>query len=102
MQGWYYDPRHGGCLRRITRCSPVLYRIKGVYGNDEAMPPHTKWHAFATVQAVYNDTMTVRVDFAGKPGRGERFLGATFDGRDLRWDDGNVWKGMYVHGSQLF
>ena len=32
---YYYDPKHGGCLRIMTKIGDNQSLIKGAYGNDE-------------------------------------------------------------------
>ena len=89
MDGFWYDPLHGGCLRRIRDG-----KILGVYGNDERTTG-APW--FATYARIGS---SVAVDFAGKPGKIPQKMTATLDGRSLRWSDGNVWKRLYMHRSQ--
>lgn len=97
MQGFYFDPLHGGCLRRVRRVDTDFYRIDGVYGSDE-IPRHGYWYAFAR----FVGPGRLRVDFVGKPTKRPRFLHATYaaDGR-IRWEDGNVWVPLHVHPRQL-
>ena len=44
LTGYYYDPKHGGCLRKISKIDENSFKIIGAYGNDE---PNTnkKWTA---------------------------------------------------------
>ena len=35
IEGFYFYPWHGGCLRRIVKVKEHHYKIYGVYGNDE-------------------------------------------------------------------
>lgn len=100
MQGWYYDPLHGHCLRRVRRVSPDVYEITGVYGNDE---PHThrSWTASMTVLE-HGKSTRLQVDFAGKPIKKNRFMTAVYKDRKIHWkEDGNVWHQLYVHPRQL-
>ena len=62
IQGWYYDPLHGHCMRRIRRTSTHRYRITGVYGDDEPNTGGT-WYA-------------LEVDVVGKPTKGDRLMTA--------------------------
>lgn len=66
IEGWYYDPLHGNCLRRIKRLGVRQYRIWGVYGSDE---PHTgdRWYATATATPRGREEYDLIVDFSGKP-----------------------------------
>ena len=45
-EGFYYDPNHGGCLRKIKLSNTGSFLITGAYGSDE---PETgkKWTATA-------------------------------------------------------
>ena len=52
--------------------------------------------------ATVGTATTLRVDFAGKPGKKPRFMTAVYADRRLRWvEDGNVWHRLYVHPRQL-
>lgn len=92
LTGWYFDPKHGGCLRTIRPLSDGRYRIFGVYGDDEAPHTHQAW--FADVR--FTSSTTMCVDFAGKV-KPQRFLTAQVRQRTIVWEDGNVWIRMYVH-----
>lgn len=99
LVGWYFDPWHGGCLRRVRWLAEGRFRIDGVYGSDE---PDTggAWYADATVQRVREGEYLLAVDFAGKPHHpGVRH--AVYRRRRLHWKDGNVWTQLYVHRNQL-
>jgi hypothetical protein len=99
MHGWYYDPLHGGCLRRIRRTGRRgVYRIVGVYGDDEA--PHTGRAWTATVYRAGDDDH-LRVDFSGKPTKAERVMSARLTPRAIHWSDGNIWTRLYAHSSQM-
>lgn len=103
MEGFYFDPKHGGCLRRVRRIDESTFRIDGVYGDDE---PHTfgHWHAVARVRDRRGGVTSLRVDFGGKPFVDHaRFYDAWHDAaqRVIRWQDGNVWTRMFVHRAQL-
>ena len=100
LQGWYYDPLHGHCLRRIRRTSVHRYRIAGVYGDDEPNTGGT-WHANVTATPDGDDEYVLEVDFAGKPTKRNRFMTARWSKRQIFWDDGNVWKQLYVSPLQL-
>ena len=59
--GYYYDPKHGECLRKITQINKTLYRITGAYGKDE-INTGKKWTAL-----VYEVSRNYyKVDFSGK------------------------------------
>jgi hypothetical protein len=96
MDGFWFDPKHGGCLRRIVRVDATTYHVRGVYGDDEAIAPGQPW----TAVIAWSDGC-YRVDFAGKPTKKTRFLTVRHRGRRLVWCDGNVWRRMYLHTGQL-
>lgn len=107
LDGFYYDPKHGNCLRRVeTLKKDEEYRIRGVYGDDE---PHTGSPWSAVMEKAHDDTSaTFRVDFAGKAEREERFATAwpcaSQNGKlgpDICWSDGNRWLRLYNHPTQL-
>lgn len=101
MDGWYFDPKHGGCLRRVRRVTSTSYRIDGVYGDDEAVGAGVPWHAVARVVAREPGVLRLKVFFVGKLKR-RRTYDAAYAERVLHWDDGNAWIQMYVHApSQL-
>ena len=101
MQGWYFDPNHGGCLRRVEKIAHG-FRIHGVYGDDEMPLTHRPWSAVATKHPTKQHTYLV--DFAGKHLLAhKRVYEARWDGkrRRLSWEDGNTWFHMFAHHSQL-
>lgn len=101
MQGWYHDPLHGHCLRRVRRISPDVYEVIGVYGNDEAPSTHRAWTARMTVLQRSGDTIRLTVDFAGKPTKKNRCMTALYKNRCIHWiEDGNVWHQLFVHPRQ--
>lgn len=102
MQGHFYDPLHGGCLRRVRSVGAGAYRIDGVYGDDEAPLTWRAWHATARVEGCTAAAWTLLVDFHGKE-RPTRFATATYEPSKGRicWDDGNVWKRLFTHPVQL-
>ena len=93
-EGYYFDPKHGGCLRKIAYFKKNnTYQIIGAYGNDE---PDTgkKW------TAVINKTNKVnifKVNFSGKKHitHGDYTFKWNKRDRKLYWEDGNVWILMY-------
>ena len=95
MEGLYYDPKHGGCLRRLRHSSAQTYTIDGVYGNDE---PLTNGYWYAIVTAGRRGAL--QVDFEGKLKRRRHYC-ATYRARRIEWDDGNVWVQLYAHPAQL-
>lgn len=117
IQGFYFDPWHGGCLRSIVRLENRSYLIHGVYGNDDniRVPQHLEYHreASSTTNRYWYATLDVldrkghlfplNVDFGGKPGKTRVHYRAVYNEkkREIKWDDGNVWKQMYYHGKQF-
>jgi hypothetical protein len=101
MHGFYYDPLHGHCLRTVTRTSQNTYRIVGVYGDDEYPLTHGVWTATIRVEAIRGEEMDLRIDFSGKPIKTNRFMTAVYRQRCIHWDDGNVWRQLFVHGRQF-
>ena len=103
LAGFYHDPKHGGCLRRITRYGGA-YRIHGVYGDDEPRT-HGYWHASLAVASRTRDAWDLRVDFSvGKPIKADDpLLRGTFEPahRRIRWEDGNAWHQLFAHARQL-
>ena len=51
MEGVYYDPKHGHCVRVLQRDANGDMYIMGVYGDDEAPGrPGQTWRAKVTVK----------------------------------------------------
>ena len=96
LEGFYYDPKHGGCLRRIERLGPETWIVHGVYGSDEA--PRTGEYWWAWMEDAGDGG--VRVDFEGKCKR-RRHYRARLVGTALCWDDGNAWQRLHVHPAVL-
>lgn len=100
MEGLYFDPKHGNCLRRIEPLGRDEYRIRGVYGVDEEHVGDP-WTAVAR-----RSTDGLAVDFAGKVTRSRRFLhawpcpNAYSRLNDLCWEDGNRWTRLRSHEFQ--
>lgn len=118
IEGFYFDPWHGGCLRRISKVKENNYKIHGVYGNDEKLkiPKNVEYHSegsettnkywYATLKicSVNQNLKTLKVYFGGKLGKKRLEYDAVYDEnkRHIKWDDGNVWKQVYYHRRQLF
>ena len=97
MEGFYFDPKHGGCLRRVRRVASTTYHIDGVYGDDEAVGAGAPWHAIARVVARPKaGVLHLKVLFVGKQ-KQRCTYDAAYAERTLHWDDGNAWNQMYVH-----
>lgn len=108
--GFYYDPSHGGCLRRIVSGQAEgTFTILGSYGEDEACPPSSPWTARMTTTSVKEDERSLyEVTFVGKRSKATGRVGTKVltcqhypSQRTLRWEDGNVWRKLYVSGSQF-
>ena len=118
LEGFYFDPWHGGCLRRISKIGGNYYKIHGVYGNDEliSLPQNVEYHSessettnkywYATlhVHNVCKNFYYLKVNFEGKPGKKRLHYNAVYDKnkRHIKWDDTNTWKQIYYHKKQLF
>lgn len=97
VEGFYYDPKHGNCLRRILRSGLNTYTIQGVYGDDEKGATGTPWTAIMTETrpGIFS------IDFSGKPTKRTRVMTARLVERRLRWSDGNEWRSLYYNARQL-
>ncbi len=119
IAGFYFDPWHGGCMRRIAKTKVKnRYKIYGVYGNDEHIRvpknveynfeasdmTHKYWYATLEVCDERNDFYYLKVFFGGKPGKKRLHYDAIYDKRkrSITWDDTNTWKQMYYHTKQIF
>ena len=118
IEGFYFDPWHGGCMRRISKIKDNIYKIYGVYGNDENLQvpkdeeynkeasnmTHKYWYATLRVTEQKNDKYFLKVYFGGKKGKKRLNYEAVYSEkkRTIKWDDTNVWKQMYYHKKQLF
>ena len=118
VEGFYFDPWHGGCLRRIAKVNENKYKIYGVYGNDEntRLPKNVEYHTegsettnkywYATLRVCYVDKnfYHLKVYFGGKKGKKRLHYDAVYDEkkRHIKWDDSNTWKQLYYHKKQLF
>jgi len=118
IEGFYFDPWHGGCLRRIAKVKENHYKIYGVYGNDEVIkiPKNVEYHSessektnkywYATLQIcdIEDNFLHLKVCFGGKPGKKRLQYDAVYDKkkRHIIWDDTNTWKQLYYHKKQLF
>lgn len=96
IEGFYYDPKHGMCLRKITLMQDNTlgaYKITGAYGNDEPNTG-TKWTAKVLKTKKKN---VYYVDFSDKKHATHGGYMVTYDPnkRTLNWEDGNVWNQMY-------
>ena len=109
IAGLYYDPKHGGCLRRVRaptraerRCGADAV-VLGVYGTDEARHG-LPWTATLSFRGPASTARPLSVDFGGKEERThERVFSATWwPARGaIAWQDGNTWRKLSFHHSQL-
>ena len=102
MDGVYFDPLHGRCLRSITKVTKQEYLITGVYGDDEMMPIGNLWYAHISVSSESDTSLELVVRFDGKvKDETKKVLQATFDkqSRSIRWEDRNVWFSIVYHPS---
>lgn len=94
---YYYDRKHGGCLRVITNEGQGQYRIKGAYGNDETEKGY--WFANAeetTVIEKNNSKYNLIVDFSEKKEITHDVKQYAYKfGRKIYWEDGNIWKELH-------
>ena len=94
VHGLYYDPKHGACVRTVTPLPhhTNVYLVTGAYGEKEAGPSGTSWHAHMRV-----DNKFLTVDFYDKRTTHERVYHALWCPtlREIHWEDGNVWKKLY-------
>ena len=93
MEGVYYDPNHGGCVRTIEKRDTAHYVITGAYGDGEMGRAGTPWRAYVTVTAQHFLT----VDFAEKRTKHAHVYHALWcpSVRQIAWQDGNVWKRLH-------
>lgn len=99
LAGLFYDPKHGGCLRKVTLPYANRVVVRGVYGSDE-VAPGAPWVVAGTVERKNADgTWVIRFDFRTKKDRTKDSYVAVWrpQRRSLEWDDGNCWRQMHVH-----
>lgn len=103
IEGYYYDPKHGNCLRLVKRSSSGTYEISGVYGNDEPPFTHGPWTAtMMIISAPVRGPTTLQVHFGGKRKTHNKTMTVEYRNRKLLWkEDGNVWHKLYHHRSQF-
>ena len=117
IEGFYFDPWHGGCLRRIVKVGENSYKVHGVYGNDDVVDipknveynaessskTHMYWHASINVVQKKKNSLHLKVYFGGKLDKARLTYDAVYDmnKRLIKWDDSNEWKKMYYHKKQF-
>ena len=109
IAGLYYDPKHGGCLRRVRaptwaerRCGADAV-VLGVYGTDEARHG-LPWTATLSFRGPASAARPLSVDFGGKEERthARAFSATWWPARGaIVWQDGNTWRKLPFHRSQL-
>ena len=102
IQGYYFDPKHGGCFRNITKNGRGKYIILGVYGNDEKREPGQFWSAIMDIMEETDDRVKLNIYFHNKE-KDDKVMSATFsrETKIITWDDGNKWLPCYCHPRQL-
>ena len=92
MEGVYYDPNHGGCVRILERRDATHYVVTGAYGDGELEHAGTPWRAHITAHGKF-----LTVDFKGKRTKHARVYHALWCPavRQIAWEDGNVWKRLH-------
>ena len=87
---YFYDPKHGGCLRQMRKIAPNFYIINGAYGSDEGKTGY--WAATAKKKG--NE---LTVDFTMKKKlKHKPIYKAIWKNREIHWEDGNIWKELYA------
>ena len=117
VAGLYFDPWHGGCLRRVVKTGRDTYAIHGVYGRDDkdTIPrgveydpeapilTHRYWRADLRLCETQGHRHVLIVDFSRKAGKKRVVYRAVYDEqkRVIEWDDTNEWKQLYFSPMQL-
>ena len=87
---FFYDPKHGGCLRNMRKIDTNTYIINGAYGSDEGKKGY--WAAIAKKNG--NELI---VDFTMKKKlKHKTVYKAIWKNREIHWEDGNTWKELYA------
>ena len=112
LEGFYFDPLHGGCLRHIVvdsrreeNTDQCYYTVWGVYGSDEVSKGKF-WTAKIVLEkrVRFLGYQKMYVDFAGKEEitHGRQYRAKWWPReRRIKWQDGNTWKKMFVHQRQF-
>ena len=102
LEGYYYDPKHGGCFRTVRRLGEGRFMILGVYGAGEARARGEFWSAFVTTGKETSGKIPMTVTFSGKI-REPVVANADFvvDSKTILWDDKNRWVPCYCHPRQF-
>lgn len=88
MEGFFFDPKHGGRIRQVKSDGHKRWIILGVYGDDERPYTGQLWYAYL-YEVTYNKAFLA--DFIGKKKR-RRYLNVMLVDGNLHWSDGNVWE----------
>lgn len=88
MEGFFFDPKHGGRIRQVKCDGHKRWKILGVYGDDERPYTGQLWYAYL-YELTYKKAFLA--DFIGKKKR-RRYLNVLLVDGNLHWSDGNVWK----------
>lgn len=90
---FFYDPKHGNCLRTISKIDKDLYIINGAYGSDEGKKGH--WAAIA--KKTNNKKWNLEVNFLYKKIiKHKPIYLANWKNRKINWEDGNTWLQLYA------
>lgn len=95
---YYFDPKHGGCLRIMNKTDKDSYIINGPYGSDENKEGY--WAADARKTKLFEHKgkkYNLIVDFSMKSEKiHKNIYYARMKGREIHWQDGNTWYQMYT------
>lgn len=95
---YYFDPKHGGCLRILSKTDNDSYIINGAYGSDEKKKGY--WTATAKKSKPFEyegEKYNLVVDFSMKTDKkhDDKYY-ARKRGRKIHWQDGNTWQQLYA------
>ena len=102
LTGYYFDPKHGGCLRTIFRYTDTTYALMGAYGDDEVLTQGDLWSGKIEIKAMVENHIPFRLVFTGKETSKEYIEGKFMIlSKTLEFSDNNTWLPMYAHPKQL-
>jgi hypothetical protein len=94
---YFYDPKHGNCLRVLYKNDKNTYIINGGYGNDEGKKGY--WAAILHKKSNFQykeDTYNCSIDFSMKKRKNHKNIyHAYWSDRKIKWQDGNTWIQLY-------
>ena len=95
---YYYDPKHGNCLRIMNKVDTNIYIINGAYGSDEGKNGY--WAATAEKKKNFyykGDKYNLVVNFfLKKKIIHKQIYYAYMSARKIKWQDGNTWIQLYA------